>query len=378
MQIPTRTNPFFTDRLTDFGFKMAFLLFPVLIVYIKVTDGNGCGDLPRDFRFFPTAVTVALGLALLWCAIDRQKYRYHKLEYILQTVIRYFLAYTIMQYGAAKVVDMQFSSSINGLDTRVIDLGPMGIAWTFFGFSYEYEFFIGCGQILAAMLLLYRRTATLGAVLMVTIMANIVFVNFSFNVCVKFFSSTYLVMALYLLLDDARRLARFFILNQVTEPRTYPQLFSKKWIQKTFNVIGVLLFIGIIFLPIGGMYQIKKRSGTGQHSPVYGVWTVDSVHASSDTLNGRLAADSSGWKKIIFENYNNAYIKSWQNTRGFFHYEEDTVKHSLTMNQAYPDSSVVLNLKYHVSKDTLTLTGFYNRDSVFARMHLQRKYFIRH
>lgn len=377
MQIPTRTHLSFTGRLTDLGFKTVFLLFPVLMIYIKVTDGQGCGDLPRDFRFFPMATTVAFGLALLWCAIDRQKYRYNKLEYILQVLIRYFLAYTIMQYGAAKVVDMQFTSSINGLDTRVIDLGPMGIAWTFFGFSYQYEFFIGCGQILAAMLLLYRRTATLGAILMVTIMANIVFVNFSFNVCVKFFSSTYLVMALYLLLDDARRLTRFFILNQVTEPRTYPQLFSKKWLQKTCNVIGVLLFIGIVFLPIGGMYQIKQRSGTGRHSPIYGVWTVDSVHVSSDSLNGHLVADSSGWKKIIFENYNNAYIKSWKNTRGFFHYEEDTAKHSLIMKQAYPDSSVVLTLKYRVSKDTLTLTGFYNRDSVFARMHLQRKYFIR-
>jgi hypothetical protein len=282
-----------------------------------------------------------------------------------------------MQYGAAKVVDMQFSSSINGLDTRVIDLGPMGIAWTFFGFSYEYEFFIGCGQIIAAILLLYRRTTTLGAVLMVTIMANIVFVNFSFNVCVKFFSSTYLAMAIYLLLDDAGRLARFFIFNQVVEPRTYPQLFSKKWVQKTCNVISVLAFIVIVGLPIGGSYYFKQKMDMDKHTPIYGVWTVDSVHASSDSLNAKLLADSSGWKKIIFENRQNAYIKSWKNTRGFFNYEEDTAKHSLTMKQNYPDSSVVLKLKYQVSKDTMILKGLYNNDSVYARMYLQRKYFIR-
>jgi uncharacterized membrane protein YphA (DoxX/SURF4 family) len=377
MQIPARTNFSAVDRLADFGFKMVFLLFPTLIIYISMNNGQGCGDLPIDFRFYPIAIAIAFGLALVWCSIDKQKYRYSKLEYILQVLIRYFLAFTIMQYGAAKVVDMQFSSSINGLDTRVIDLGPMGIAWTFFGFSYEYEFFIGCGQIIAAILLLYRRTTTLGAVLMVTIMANIVFVNFSFNVCVKFFSSTYLAMAIYLLLDDAGRLARFFIFNQVVEPRTYPQLFSKKWVQKTCNVISVLAFIVIVGLPIGGSYYFKQKMDMDKHTPIYGVWTVDSVHASSDSLNAKLLADSSGWKKIIFENRHNAYIKSWKNTRGFFNYEEDTAKHSLTMKQNYPDSSVVLNLKYQISKDTMILRGLYNKDSVYARMYLQRKYFIR-
>jgi hypothetical protein len=378
MQIPARTNSSFADRLTDFGFKMAFLLFPTLIIYISMNNGSGCGDLPIDFRFYPIAITLAFALALLWCSIDKQKYRYSKLEYVLQIVLRYFLAYTIMMYGASKVADLQFTASINGLDTPVIDLGPMGIAWTFFGFSYEYEFFIGAGQIVAAMLLVYRRTATLGAILMVTIMANIVFVNFSFNVCVKFFSSTYLVMAIYLLLDDARRLARFFIFNQLVEPRTYPQLFSKKWLQKTSNVISVLAFIVIVCLPIVGVYYAKQGMGMDKHTPIYGVWTVDSVHASSDSLNAKLLADSSGWKKIIFENRQNAYIKSWKNTRGYFHYEEDTAKHSIVMKQNYPDSSVVLNLKYQISKDTMILKGLYNKDSVFARMYLQRKYFIRH
>src|SRR5882757_6027087 len=118
-----------------------------------------------------------------------------------------------MQYGAAKVVDMQFAPSISNMDTRVVDMRPMTVAWSFFGYSFGYEFFIGCSKAVAAILLLLRRTATLGAILMVTIMSNIVFVNFAFDVCVKFFSFSYLVMSVYLLLDDAPRLVNFLLLN---------------------------------------------------------------------------------------------------------------------------------------------------------------------
>ena len=255
--------------------------------------------------------------------------------------------------------------------------GPVVLAWACLGDSYEYEFFIGCGQIIAAMLLLYRRTATLGAILLVTILANIVFVNFSFNVCVKFFSCTYLLMALYLLADDAKRLVNFFILNRIVEPRTFPPLFTSFTGMRILKILGVLDFIGIIFYPLYDTWSMKTKYNIGKHTAIYGVWTVDSVHASSDTLNAKLTTDSIGWKKIIFENYDNAYVKSWKTTRTGFHYEVDSAKHTLNMNSTFPDSSIVIKAKYKMIKDTLIINGMYNKDTLFTKMRLQRKYFIR-
>jgi len=209
-------------RLKDLGFKTAFILFPVVIAYILLNDGTGCGDLPPDFRFFPIAGGSAVVGGILWSFIDRQKYYYPRLQYSLQILLRFFLAYTIMLYGAAKVIDMQFSPRLSGLDTVVADMSPMAVAWSFFGYSFSYEFFIGCSQIVAALLLLFRKTSTLGAILMVTIMSNIVFVNFAYDVCVKFFSCAYLVMSIYLLLDDAPRLINVLFLNRTAEKRDYP------------------------------------------------------------------------------------------------------------------------------------------------------------
>jgi len=364
-------------RLKDLGFKTFFLLFPAVMVYILLTDTDGCGDLPRDFRFFPVAGGSALLLAVVWSIIDKQRHHYIRLQYLLQTMLRIFLAYTIMQYGAAKVLDVQFNSNISSLDSRVVDMRPMGVAWSFFGYSFPYEFFIGCSQIAAAILLLFRRTATLGAIVMVTIMSNIVFVNFAFDVCVKFFSCTYLAMSLYLLVDDAPRLTNVLLLNKAAEKRTWPHLFQKKIMKRIAGVIGILLGLFAIAYPMYDTLRMKEKYGVGKHTALYGVWSVDSLHHSRDSINLALHADEGGWRKIIFEDYNDASIKSWTSTPDYFGYDVDTAKHAVHMKRTYPDTLLVINTTYHLDKDTLYLRGKHGEDSLYVRLHLLRKYFRR-
>ena len=365
------------SRIKDLGFKTAFILFPAVIVYILLTDSDGCGDLPRDFRFFPIAGGSALLLAIIWSFIDRQKQDYVRLQYWLQTLLRFFLAYTIMQYGAAKVLDVQFSSNIETLDTRVADMRPMTVAWTFFGYSFSYEFFIGCSQIAAALLLLFRRTATLGAILMVTIMSNIVFVNFAFDVCVKFFSSTYLVMSLYLLVDDATRLTNVLLLNRTAEKRIYPPLFQKPVLKRVAGILGVLIGVFAIAYPLYYTVRMMEKYGVRKHSALYGVWSVESLHASGDALNQLLHEESTGWKKVVFGDYNYATAKSWTADVGYFGYTVDTAKHHVRMTRTYPDTLLVVNSTYRLHKDTLYLVGKYGDDSLYVRLHLLRKYFLR-
>lgn len=364
-------------RLKDLGFKIACLLFPTAIVYILLTDGDGCGDLPRDFHFFPIAGGAAFFLALVWSFIDKQRHFYLKLQYLLQILLRFFLSYTIMQYGAAKVLDVQFSASISSLDTRVVDMHPMSVAWSFFGYSFSYEFFIGISQIAAAFLLLFRRTATLGAILMVTIMSNIVFVNFAFDVCVKFFSSTYLVMSLYLLIDDAPRLVNMLILNKTAEKRIYPTLFVKPVIKRIALVTGILAGIWAIGYPMYYTIRMKEKYGVGNHTALYGVWSVDSLHHSRDSLDKALHTDSTGWKKIIFEDYDNATIKSYTESVGYFGYKVDTTSHTVAIQSTYPDSSLLIKTSYTIDHDTLYLNGRHNDDSLYVRLHLLKKYFLR-
>jgi hypothetical protein len=369
-------QPTLFNRLTDLGLKFCSLLFPALIVYILVTDSDGCGDVPRDFLFFPIAISAAFGLALTWCIIDKQKRDYSKLQYGLQVATRYFLAYIIMQYGMVKVFDVQFGVSISQLDSNVVDMRPMSVAWTFFGYSRSYQMFIGLGQIVASLLLLFRRTSTLGAILMMTILANIVYVNFVFDICVKFFSVTYLGMAVYLLLDDAARLANFFIHNKTAEQRTYPVLFAGRTGKRVFKIVGVLAGLFATCYPVYYTFAGIKKYGVGKHSNVYGVWKVDSIHSSSDSLQAQLQSDSAGWKKMIFDDYNSGIVKSWQKTSYYNYTVNDSIP-EIIMQRTRPDTLVTVKTTYRLDKDTLYLNGTYNKDTISARMILQRKYFIR-
>lgn len=366
-----------SHRLSDLGFKYVCLLFPATMLYIILTDGDGCGDLPRDFKFFPIAGLSALVLALAWCVIDRQRRDYSRLRYGLQILTRYFLGFIILQYGFAKVLDMQFNPSLAGLDTRAVDMRPMTVAWTFFGYSFYYEFFIGISQILAGLLLVFRRTSTLGAILMVTIMANIVFVNFAFDVCVKFFSCTYLVMSIYLLIDDAKRLVNVLLLNKPAPARVYPVMFRTVRARRIFAIVSGLVLAVALAYPTYKTYASAKEYGVGNHTALYGVWTVDSVHSSRDSVNLLLNTDSAGWKKLLLEDFGNAAFKSWKNTRNRYYYKVDTAGRTLTLNSYYPDTVSFLKLNYFREKDTLLLHGLYNTDTVRMRMHLERKYFIR-
>lgn len=372
---PTHTTV--TFRLKDFGFKTAFVLFPVVMAYILITDGDGCGDPPRDFYFFPIAGATALLSAFVWSLVDKQRHPYTKLHYALQICLRFFLAYNIMIFGASKILDAQFPPSITALDTRVADMRPSTVAWTFFGYSYGYGFFIGCGQVATVLLLLFRKTATLGAFILVTIMSNVVFVNFAFDVCVKFFSCTFLVMSFYLLLNDAPRLINVFLLNRPTVKITYPELFPGKKLQRALRVAGILVGIFSVVYPSYYIYTAKIKYGEGARTELYGTWAVDSLHHSHDSLNLLLNTDSSGWKKMLFDEGGLAYAKSWKKRVGSFSYTTDAARQSLDMKGTNEDSLLVVKMTYRRNKDTLYLNGSYGTDPFYVRLHLLRRYYLR-
>ena len=372
------TRPTITQRLIDLSFKFFALAFPAVMAHIMITDGDGCGDTPRDFVFFKLMPLVALGLALVWSIIDKQRHTYRRLKYLLQVIVRYFLAFKLMDYGLSKIADMQFGVSLANLDSRVVDMRPMSVAWTFFGYSYAYECFIGWGQIIACVLLLFRRTANIGTILMLTILANIVFVNFAFDVCVKFFSSTYLVMCIYLLLDDAKRFADFFLFNKATEPRSYPPLSQKRPARRVLRVVNVLFFVLVLAKPVDTIFSSIKQYHLNSLPPLYGVWSVDSLYSSTDSLNRQQAADTSGWKRIIVNRFGYAYIRSWTNWRGTYKFTIDSNRHSIGLNRHYPDTTATIKGSYRQQKDTVLINAVLNRkDSLFIKMHLLPHYFIR-
>src|SRR4029079_8818976 len=91
---------------------------------------------------------------------------------------------------------------------------PMGLLWTFMGYSLPYNGFTVAAGVVRVFLLFLRRTTTLGALIVSAVMVNVVMLNFCYDVPVKLFSSHLLVMAGILTIPDLRRLAGVLVFNR--------------------------------------------------------------------------------------------------------------------------------------------------------------------
>ena len=96
----------------------------------------------------------------------------------------------------------------------------MGLLWTFMGYSGVYSVFAGLGEVIGGVLLFFRRTRLLGALVVAMVMSHVVVLNFAYDVPVKVFSTHLLLIAVLIMTPDRKRLLNFFILNKVVRSCT--------------------------------------------------------------------------------------------------------------------------------------------------------------
>ncbi|MBQ4822559.1 hypothetical protein [Aquimarina sp. MMG016] len=99
---------------------------------------------------------------------------------IFERTIRYFVAFFIFIYGAAK--PLQFGTKENLPDIPVSEMTGMELMWSFFGYSTELPIIIGILQVSGSLLLLFSRTKIIGILLLLPIMANIVLFDLFYQV----------------------------------------------------------------------------------------------------------------------------------------------------------------------------------------------------
>ena len=95
----------------------------------------------------------------------------------------------LLSYGFAKVYKTQFPEpSLIRLLQPLGSFSPMGLAWTYMGFSEAYNMYTGMLEVLGGLLLIWRRTTTLGALLVAGVMSHVVVMNFTYDIPVKLLS----------------------------------------------------------------------------------------------------------------------------------------------------------------------------------------------
>lgn len=166
----------------------------------------GSGDTTFNYVELLVRGPLALVLALVWVCLPRRvsEVRWRAL---LELHLRYVLALAMLGYGFAKVFPGQFvAPSLDRLTSTYGESSPMGLLWTLMGLSRPYAIFGGALEVLGGVLLCFPAPAVLGGLVSAAVLANIVAMNFCYDVPVKLYSSHLLLMAVLIALPHARRL----------------------------------------------------------------------------------------------------------------------------------------------------------------------------
>jgi uncharacterized membrane protein YphA (DoxX/SURF4 family) len=240
---------------------------------------TGSGDTTLQYVQTLLYFAAALMATLVWSLLDRRRMHYHGLQYWLRLMVRYTLAFTLFSYGFAKVFPLQFQPPWLG---RLIEpygeFSPMGVLWNFMGASIPYTIFSGAAEVTGGLLLIFRRTTSLGALVSFAVLFNVAVLNYCYDVPVKLYSTHLVLMALFLLAPDLRRLLNVLVLNRpaaaadLTGPR-----FERRWLRLGAVVFQVLLVGYVLFSHVtSGWHAYKKTYITPQRPPLYGLYDVES------------------------------------------------------------------------------------------------------
>lgn len=324
----------------------------------------GSGDTTYNYIQIFLFATIAVVGTVIWSVADRKSTDYEKLWRGLTIVIRYYLAVILLNYGFVKIIQNQFPFPLHRLSQPIGDLSPMGLLWTFMGYSPAYNFFTGLMEALGGFLLFFRRTRLLGALLSIAVMTNVVVLNFAYDVPVKLFSLHLLAMTIVLVLPDARRLINFFILNQRVEQERLQPIYSKQTRVVYFlGKTALILFILTAYISQGLQMQ-KRYYNYFDNPPLFGIYDVETFILNGDTLTDGMNVQRR-WKKIDIAMKNGAIIEYMDGAKIFTGFRADTIKHTIKLDEAR--ASVDHNFIYEPNDNGMLLKGFlYQQDSVIA------------
>lgn len=114
-------------------------------------------------------------------------------------IARFLLAITFIGYGYSKVIDGQFGLSEMEMNTAIKDLSLFKTSWYLFDHE-PFKSIIGFSQIICGLLLLFNKTAIIGAFVFLPIVATILIIDLTIMPETLAYGFTWRLSA-YILLD---------------------------------------------------------------------------------------------------------------------------------------------------------------------------------
>jgi hypothetical protein len=316
-----------------------------------------------SYASWAAALGIAVVGAAIWSLLDRKRIEYNLLYYWLRVIVRYRAGIGIIGFGYTKLFPVQMPyPSISNLHTNFGDFTAQKIYWLSIGIVPWYQVFAGIVEVGAGILLFFRGTAAIGAVLLAGALANITFVNFAYDGGVHVYSAYFVLLGLFVLAYDIPKIYNLLVLERYTVPVHYYPSFRKGWQQYgrlalkagTFALFVFILFYLQMWNYLYDPYKQPVNKGLAGTRGYYNV--------TEFRLNNKVIPysplDSVRWQNVTFEKWSsityqvnkpvwldlsngggspkndvdrNFELAGVAGGRRFFYYDADTVKQQLSL-----------------------------------------------
>jgi hypothetical protein len=342
------------------------------IPFALVATSNGSGDTTYNYvRLFLVAL-FAIIVTIVWCFAESKGKSYDRVLYWIIMYLRFYLALIMMRYGLEKIIKTQFPFPYYSLNETYGTSTPMRLLWTFMGYSKAFNVFTGLIEIIGGVLLLFKKTTTFGLLVCITVLTNIAVINFCFDVPVKLFAVNLLLLAIFILLPDAKRVIDFFFKNKAVPAADVQLTFTQQWKKPVWVVIKFAIIISVAYSITMFVWRKYNTSGDAafKKTPLFGIYTVEKFIMNNDTTQTQ-PASATRWKtlNIIFPKH--AEIDMADTTVKAYNFITDTLNKTIALYEN-DDSANKSVLTYFMQDSAhLILSGKLKDDSVYMQLRKQ-------
>ncbi len=362
-------SSFFETPFRWFGSLLGF-------TYEYSVSGNGSGDNTYAFVTFYTTIVLSILVSTIWILTDCNKKSYNKLFYWFIVVLRIFLICAMLLYGFVKIFKVQFPDpSLSKLMQPLGDFSPMGLAWTYMGHSKMFNVFVGAMEVLGGLLLIPRRTQTIGSFIVTGVMTHVLIMNLCFDIPVKLFSAHLVLMSLVIFLTDIKRFINVFIMNKSVGAYKYYQPINNK---KYLKIIRILKIVGLSIIILGAsifMFQAERKLNNYKKPVFYGVWETEYFIKNKDTLLP-LITDGKRWRYLIIQKKDKALVKYMNDKTESFYFSVDTISEKISFRSFEDKNNSIL--KYtSIKPNFMELKGKIDNDSLHITLKKKDEFLLK-
>ncbi len=290
---------------------------------------------------------IALVLAVLlsiWSSFN--KYRTIIVRTI-QVMMVYYLSLIMLKYGLDKIFKTQFYlPEPNILYTPFGMLDKDILYWSTISVSRSYNIFLGIVEVIPALLLLHYRTRIIGLIVLSGVLVNVLFINLSFDISVKLFSSFLLFLTILLLLPYSKRTIDFLVGKEPKPlcPISGKQILSNRFAHFSLKITVMLFLLAESFLP----YILSRNFNDDKMARnfLHGAYHV--------TLMQKKAGDLPEIKRVFIHRRSFLIFQYEDNSTTDFRLEIDRKANKFRLRD-YDNQVFILNYNFDTDKKELEI-----------------------